>query len=190
MPARTTALNAMSTAEKGELLDALLEARPALRAQAEEFAVRRLSNVDPAGVADDVESDLRSADIDELNGRAGYRPGIGYVHPVEAAAEVLDELLQPYLDDLRRHAELGMTTAAVDLAVGILDGLSRCRDGSAESLLEYAPDYAGERAADVASQCSALGVELPVDDLADDLPGWEHVIRHSGGPRADGRNDE
>jgi hypothetical protein len=51
-------------------------------------------------VADDVESTLRFVDVDELDGRAEYRSGIGYVHPVEAAAEILDELLQPYLDDL------------------------------------------------------------------------------------------
>src|SRR5207245_1011275 len=144
MPTPTPALNALTAAEKAELLDALLDAQPALREQAEELAVRRLSKVDRAGVAADVESDLRSADIDGLNARAGYRPGIGYVHPVEAAAEVLDELLQPYLDDLRRHAELGMTAAAIDLAVGILHGLHRCRDGSSESLLEYSPDYADE----------------------------------------------
>lgn len=180
MPAPTPALNALTAAEKGELLDA----RPAVREQAEELAVRRLSRVDPAGVADDVESTLRSADIDELNGRAGYHPGIGYVHPVEAAAQILDELLQPYLDDLRRHADLGMTAAAVDLAVGILHGLHRCRDGSSESLLEYSPDYADERAAQVVRQCSAVGVELPVDDLADVLSGWEPLIQHSGGPRA------
>lgn len=184
MPARRSALNALSAAEKGELLDALLAARPALREEAEDLAIRRLSRVDPASVADDVESNLRSADIYELNGRAGYQPGIGYVHPVEAAAEILDELLQPYLDDLRRHAELGMTATALDLAVGILQGLHRCRDGSSGSLLEYSPDYADESAAELVRQCGASGVDLPVDGLTDVLPGWEHLLQNSGGPRA------
>jgi len=183
VPARTPALNALTAAEKAELLDALLDARPALREQAEQLAVQRLSRVDPAGVADDVEFNLRSADIDELNARAGYQPGIGYVHPVEAADDVLDELLQPYLDDLRRHAKLGMMAAAADLAVGILHGLHRCR-GSSESLLEYSPDYADERAAEVVRQCGVVGVELPIDDLADVLSGWERLIPRSCGPRA------
>jgi hypothetical protein len=170
VPARSPALNALTAAEKGELLDALLTARPDLRGQAEELATRRLSGVDPKGVADGVESALRFVEIDELNGRAGYRPGIGYVHPVDAAAEVLDELLQPFLDDLQRHAQLGMTAAAVEMAVG-------------KSLLEYSPDFAGERAAEVVRQCRASAVDLPVDDLVDALTGWEPLFGHGWSTR-------
>ncbi len=176
MPARSPALNALSPAEKAELLDALLTARPDLRGQAEELATRRLSKVDPTGVADGVESALRFVEIDELNNRAGHRPGIGYVHPVDAAAEILDELLQPFLDDLQRHARLGMTAAAAEIAVGILHGLHRCRDRGSESLLEYSPDFADERAAQVVRQCRTLAVDLPVDDLVDALPGWEPLF--------------
>ncbi len=139
MPVPTPALNALTAAEKAELLDELLDAQPALRERAEQLAVQGLSRVDPAAVADDVEFDLCSADIEQLNGRAGYQPGIGYVHPVEAADDILDELLQPYLDNLRRHAKLGMTAAAVDLAVGILHGLHRLRGSSSGTLLECSP---------------------------------------------------
>jgi hypothetical protein len=39
-------------------------------------------------------------------------------------------------------------------------------------LLEYSPDYAAERAADVVSQCAKLGVELPGAELRDLLPEW------------------
>ncbi|WP_170183660.1 hypothetical protein [Pseudonocardia hydrocarbonoxydans] len=169
-------MNALTATEKGELLDALLTARPDLRGQAEELATRRLSTVDPIGVADGVESTLRFVAIDGLNDRAGYQPGIGYVHPVEAAAEILDELLQPFLDDLQRHARLGMTAAATEMAVGIMHGLHRCRDGGSESLLEYSPDFADERAAEVIRRCRALAVDLPVDDLVDALTGWETLF--------------
>jgi hypothetical protein len=183
-------LNALTAAETGELLDALLDAQPALREQAEQLAVQRLSTVDPTAVVDDVAFDLCSEDIEELNGRAGYQPGIGYVHPVEAADDILDELLQPYLDNLRRHAELSMTAASVALAVGILHGLHRLRGISSGTLLEYSPDYADERAANVVRQCAAMGVTLPLDDLAGVLLGWEPLIQHSGGLRAEGRRDE
>jgi hypothetical protein len=178
VPARSPAVNALSQVEKAELLDALLTARPELRGQAEELATRRLSQVDPTGVADGVESALRFVEIDELNGRAGHRPGIGYLHPVDAAAEILDELLQPFLDDLQRHARLGMTVAATEVAVGILHGLYRCRDGGSESLLEYSPDFADERAEQIVRQCRALAVHLPVADLVDALPGWEPLFGH------------
>ncbi|MBW0110748.1 hypothetical protein I4I84_18685 [Pseudonocardia sp. KRD-182] len=95
---------------------------------------------------------------------------------MDAAAEILDELLQPFLDDLQRHARLGMTAAATEIAVGILHGLHRCRDGGSGSLLEYSPDFADERAAKVVRQCRTLAVDLPIDDLVDALPGWEPLF--------------
>jgi len=50
-----------------------------------------LTDADRVAVADDVESALQGRDIEELNTRAGHRPGRGYVHPAEAADEILDE---------------------------------------------------------------------------------------------------
>jgi hypothetical protein len=164
-------------AEKSELLDTLLAARPELREQAEGLAGRRLAGEDRSVVADEVESALRYHDIDELNGRAGYRPGRGYVDPGEVADEILDEALQPFLDDLARRGELGMTAAAVELAVGIVCGLYACRGAGSESLLEYSPDYAVERAGDVVDRCAELGLALPVDDLLEAVPEWGRILR-------------
>jgi hypothetical protein len=176
-PTTTPALNALNLAEKGELLDTLLTARPELREQAEDLAGRRLVDEDRSVVADEVESALRFHDIDELNGRAGYHPGRGYVDPGEAAGEILDEALQPFLDDLARRSELGMNAAAVELAVGIVCGLYACREAGSESLLEYSPDYAVERAGDVVDRCAELRVALPVDDLLEAVPDWGGLLR-------------
>jgi hypothetical protein len=184
---RTSALDALTLAEKGELLDELLTARPELREQAEALAGRRLVDEDRSAVAQDLESALRYHDVDELSGRAGYHPARGYVDPGEAADEILDEALQPFLDDLTRRGELGMTAAAAELAVGILCGLYACRDAGSESLLEYCPDYPVERAAEVVDRCAKLGVELPVDDLLELVPEWSRLL-HPAPPR--GRRDE
>ena len=106
MRRKKSVLDTLSAAEKGELLDHLLAARPDLREQVEAYAVGRMSAEDRDAVAVDVESALRGLDIDELNGRAGYRPGAGYVDPGEAADEILDEALQPFLArDWRRDGD-------------------------------------------------------------------------------------
>lgn len=141
MSDKRSALGALSAAEKAAVLEELLAVRPDLREPAEACASRLMKDARRSAIADDVASALKYLDIDELNTRAGYRPGFGYVHPVEAADEILDEALQPFLDDLQRRACLGMGSAATEVAAGILLGLYNCREGGSESLLEYAPDY-------------------------------------------------
>jgi hypothetical protein len=147
-------------------LEELLAARPELREQAEAMARDRLVDED----------------------RAGDHPGRGYVDPGEAAYEIFDEALQPFLDDLTRRGELDMTAAAVELAVGILCGLYACRDAGSESLLEYAADYPVERAAGVLEQCAKLRVEPPVHELGQLIPEWGRLLRptpaHAGARRS------
>jgi hypothetical protein len=173
---KKSALDTLSETEKGQLLDELLTARPDLRELAESCAAQRMSAEDSSVVAKDVEQALRGLDIEELNSPAGYVRGVGYVHPAEAADEILDEALQPFLDDLARRAELGMIPAAGELAVGILRGLYGCRDGAPESLLEYSPDYAPERASHLIDQCEKLGVDLAVTELLDLMPTWSTTL--------------
>jgi len=173
---KRSALDALSAAEKAAVLDELLAARPDLRQPAETYAAQVMAGADRSAVADDVEDALQGLGIEELNTRAGYRPGRGYVHPAEAADEILDEALQPFLDDLQRRAGLGMRSAAVELAAGILLGLYHCRHGNPETLLEYCPDYAAERASGVASDCARLGIELPTDELLDLMPEWSAML--------------
>lgn len=177
MSRTTSAMAALSVAEKATVLDELLATRPDLQGLAETCAARLMSNEDRSAVANDVADTLRGQDIEELNGHAGYRPGRGYVHPVEAADEILDEALEPFLHDLERRAALGVRTAAVELAAGILLGLYECRDGGSETLLEYSPDYAAERAAQVVDQCAKLSIELPSAELLDLVPQWSTMLR-------------
>jgi hypothetical protein len=173
---KRSALDTLSAAEKAGVLDELLAARPDLREQAEAYAARVVADTDRSAVADDVEDSLQGLDIEELNTRAGYRPGRGYVHPAEAADEILDEALQPFLDDLQRRAGLGMRLAAAELASGILLGLYNCRHGNSETLLEYSPDYAAERASGVVSECARIGIELPAVELLDLMPEWSTLL--------------
>ena len=177
MSDKRPALDALSAAEKATVLEELLAARPELREPAEAYAVQVMTDAGRSAVAGDVEGALQGLDIEELNTRAGYRRGRGYVHPAEAADEILDDALQPFPDDLQRRAGLGMGSAAVELAAGILLGLYNCRHGNSETLLEYSPDYAAERASGVVGDCAKLGIELPAVELLDLMPEWTALLR-------------
>jgi hypothetical protein len=135
---KRSALEALSAAEKAAVLDELLAARPDLRQLADAYAAQVMSGADRSAVADEVEDALQGLGIEGLNTRAGYWPGRGYVHPAEAADEILDEVLQPFLDDLQRRAGFGIRSAAAELAVpgqpgrtkhaDVPDGASTCPD--------------------------------------------------------------
>jgi hypothetical protein len=176
---RASALTSLTLTEKGELLDQLLTTQPELRERVEELARLRLTVEDRDTIASDVESALNSHDIDELNSHAGYHPGRGYIHPGEAADEILDGDLQPFLDDLARRAKLGFAAAATEIAAGVLYGLYACREANSETLLEYTPDYAIERAVAVIDHCAKLGVTLPADELLDRVPEWATLLHNT-----------
>lgn len=129
-----------------------------------------MADVDPDEVAEQIEWALAEADVDQLAYRAGRVRWRGYVHANEASSEILEELLQPELDDLARRAALGLHDAALHIAVGLLRGLANCSDDVEEgTLLAYSgPDVTDGLAWSVRDAAAKADLELP-DDLSSDL---------------------
>ena len=48
--------------------------------------------------------------------------------------------------------------------------------GNSETLLEYCPDYAAERASGVVRDCARLGIELPTVELLELMPEWSAML--------------
>ncbi|GGJ53085.1 hypothetical protein [Streptomyces brasiliensis] len=149
------AFRALSAAERGSVLDALLAARPELLPEAQRLALTLLTPAGTPGnspaathrvlsaLREDTAADVRSAllalDIDDLH--TGYRPGFGYVEPHDAAGRLVEDALRPYQDDVTRRLGLGLTDAARAIALGVLDGLHSC-EGSYDG--DQVLCYAGE----------------------------------------------
>lgn len=146
-PKPPSVLDRLEDAEAHCLLRRLLAAHPDLRAGAEQMARGLLGEVSFESVADDVEQALRSLDLDDLGSRAG-RHGGGYTPPTEAAWELLQEAVDPFLSDLKRQMELRLDTEAVEVCKGILLGLYRIRDTRGDEFLGWAEDFPFEAAAD------------------------------------------
>lgn len=169
----TPNLDQLQPTERSQVLSELIAAHPDLRLEAERIARGLLAEVDADEVANFIEWQLREADLDQLASRAGRVRG-GYVHENEAAAEILEELLQPELDDLARRARLGLEDAASQLALGLLQGLASCREGvEAGTVLAYAgPDVTDDLAWSVRRAVVEWKISLPAGSL-DGLPdGW------------------
>jgi len=166
----TPTLDRLKADERGELLEELLAVHPELVADAERLALARMAAVDADDVAEAIEWELREADISQLAYRSGRVRGRGYVHENEAASEILEELLQPELDDLTRRAGLGLHDAARQIAIGLLRGLANCHNVEDGTVLAYAgPDITDDLAWSVRNALAKADLDLP-DDIVESLP--------------------
>ena len=162
----------LSPAEKAKVLEILIGRRFELREEAEQIAQELISVVDSPAIADDVESDLLALTVEDLSGRAG-RQRHGYVHPADAAQELLEEAIEPYLTELRRLIKLGLKEQAVASAVGVIAGLYRCRDAAeGEFLLAWAPDFPWEMAHAIREELRIAGIVVALQRMDEVAPDW------------------
>jgi hypothetical protein len=128
---------------------------------------------------DDVSWSLGSLELEQLNLRAGYQRGRSYVHAVEAASELLEEALQPYLDDIARLAGLGLPAgrkrsrqaccwACTSTAITLPE----------DTVMVEAPDFPVEAADQVMDALERAGVNPP-DGVEKLLPDWSNLL-HRG----------
>lgn len=166
-------LSVLCDAEKAAVLDELVTADSRLRATAETAARRRLASVDRAGVSDAIVEVLTALDQEALATRAG-RTRYGYVEPTEAAWALLEEALQPWIEDIGRLSRIGLAQAARETGLGILGGLHRCPEHARDDdlLLSWAPDFSAETASSVLRALADAGVELSHAEMQRAAPGW------------------
>ena len=134
--------------EAAAVLRGLLEAHPDLSSEAEELARSLLHQVDYEDVAAQIEDEIRALDYDVLNERAGPHEW-GYVEPSEAACEILEETVGPYVEDMKRHLELGLEAEALEICKGLVLGCYRLSQREGGDVLGWDPDFPGEAAGNV-----------------------------------------
>ena len=172
-----SALECLTPAERGALLDALITERPELRDQAERHADAYLRAVDTAEVADEVVRALNAVPLDAIAQRVGRRTG-GFVHPEEAASELLGEALEPFCDDISRRGKAGLADAAVALGLAVLDGLYRLRTHNSGTTVLGALEAETETwelATSVVIAWDEGGVTPPRDVVDSRFPKWAGI---------------
>jgi hypothetical protein len=173
--------------EGDDVLRSLIERHPQLIAEAEEIAQATMSDVDADTVAEDVQQAVLDLDIDDLDTRAG-RHSWGYVEPTEAAWELLEEAIDPFLVEMKRHIELGFEAAATATCAGIVLGLYRCRGENSDQVLGWAVDFpaeaAGHAVATLARESAARHrrVWRLGEAILDQVPQWAAMIGRASGP--------
>ncbi len=162
--------------ERAGVLMALLDERSELQAEVECLAAALLGNVRVESVAVEVRSALVEFELAELAVRAGRQPARGYVHETDAAYDLVEGAMRPFVADLHRRARLGMHEAAATLALGVLTGLYRCGDPRDGTVLDYAgTDTPEELAASVISEAAKAQVELTPAAVVAACPDWDRM---------------
>ena len=138
-------LERLKPEEAAGVLRHLLEVHPELASEAEEMARSLLHQVDYEDIAAEIEDEIRALDYEVLNARAG-RHEWGYVEPSEAAEEILEETVEPFREDMKRHLELGLEAEALEICKGLVLGCYRLSERAGGDVLGWAPDFPGEAA--------------------------------------------
>ena len=133
--------------ESAAVLRHLLDAHPGLAGEAEKIARSLLHRVSYEEVAAEIEDEIRALDYDDLNARAG-RHEWGYIEPTEAAWEILEETVEPFREDMKRHLELGLEAEALEICKGLVLGCYRLSERAGGDVLEWAADFPAEAAGD------------------------------------------
>lgn len=168
-----SAFSRLRDAEKRAILDELTAGESRVLGLAEAAAQRRLACVDEDAIAGAIADIVGGVPHDEMAAHVG-RTRYGYVEPTEAAWELLQREIEPWIEDLRRRAAVGLSDAVRRLAVGVVDGLHRLEPLTTDDarLLSWAPDFPGEAAQDVLRTLDALAIDRPLGDLERVAPDW------------------
>jgi hypothetical protein len=170
------ALDVRAAEERSMVLAASLEAHPDLVGEAESEAHRLVSATTVDDVAADVSSTLRMIPLEDLAARAGRVRGRGYVHETDAAWEIVEEAVEPFLADMRRRASLGLAGPASVVATGIVAGLYVVDPPDEGCVLAYAgPDVPGELADAVLDEAGRLGLDIDPEAPGRYWPRWDQL---------------
>lgn len=174
------------------MLRTFLERHPELVAEAEEIARATVTDVDADAVAADVQQAVLDLDNDDLDTRAG-RKSWGYVEPTEAAGELLEEAIDPFLAGMKRHIELGFEAAATATCAGLVVGLYRCRGKNSDQVLGWALDFPAETASQAVAMLAHESAARHhwtwrvADAVLDQVPEWAAMIKRASKPASQKR---
>lgn len=107
--------------------------------------------VDAKEISVTVYAELDGLEVEEVWDRAGRSHRNGYLDPREAAYQMMEEVLGPFVLELEKHQQLGMNALANPVCMGLLLGLHAFEDESSSEFKDWAPDAAGEWAGEIVS---------------------------------------
>jgi hypothetical protein len=136
-------IQSLNADEASQVLKGVLEDDPLLTKKIYDVAMKVACGVDADAVMDKVFCKLDMLDLDDLSGRAG-RTRYGYVEPHDAAWELFEEALTPFIEEIRKNQQRKLPAAANSCCIGIVMGLWLYKEESRSDLKDWLEDASGE----------------------------------------------
>jgi hypothetical protein len=143
---RRDVIGKLTAAQALELVERLCRRGGRLREMVMAEATNLLGEVDMYGTSDGVLAGLESINVEERWDRSGNSYH-GYTSPDEAATELIEEALQPFVDQVERYHQLCMLEQKARYCTGIISGLYRYERESKAEFRAWSEDIAGDCAA-------------------------------------------
>jgi hypothetical protein len=143
MKSMSTFLEQLSPEEAKSILRILSAEDPNIANRIHKLAKKRLSKVDEKEVENEVYRKLLSLQVEDIVSRSGSKR-FGYVEPVEAAYEVVEEALEPFANQLMKYRKLAMFPEMSKVGMGLAKGIIKFTKAGKTEFKEWAPDDAIE----------------------------------------------
>lgn len=123
-----------------QILRSLIRQYPEIAARAEELAEEILLDVDIEDIANSLADDLNGPAIEAVwDSSGGTRDG--YVDPSERAYEMLEEIINPYIDEMKIYILRDMKDQSRDYCAAILLGMHKFETEYSSLVLGEVPDF-------------------------------------------------
>lgn len=132
-------LDEISEADAYHILQRLITEDKEIKKRSEEIAKEHFSQVDSGDVAEDLFCELDSIDVHDLWQESGSTYD-GYVDVNEHAWEMFEDVLDPFVDEMKKYQRLNMDSEAKYFCIGILKGLYNYEKHSTNEFADWAED--------------------------------------------------
>ncbi|NCO68866.1 MAG: hypothetical protein CO162_00645 [bacterium (Candidatus Ratteibacteria) CG_4_9_14_3_um_filter_41_21] len=151
-------IDSLSPDEAKRILNILVERDKSLRKEAEKLANDILKEVDMEGIAEDVLFELNNLDVHEVWDNSGGRSDGSYVEPGECAIGMVEEVIEPYVEEMKRYSKLGFHKQAFAICCGVILGLYKFEYKSTTEFKDWAVDAPGEIAGYILDEAVKLKI--------------------------------
>ena len=143
-----------------------------------------LGGIDLEVIAVDVYFALDTINVQDCWDRAG-RSRAGYTSPDEAAVELVEAELQPFIDQVARYRERGMTEEEATCCKGVILGIYRYAHASKSEFREWSGDVPIECAGGLLCKWQKRGQEANSAEAMDAFirercPNWARNLLRTG----------